>query len=94
MTAKRSWNVLISERSLNPFWCSIYVALSGGESRGFKRHSQQKGEREREGERERRKKKSDKERGISQQEGRARDVCVVSNICMFASNEILILLFG
>ena len=53
-----------------------------------------KKEREREGERERRKKKSDKERGISQQEGRARDVCVVSNICMFASNEILILLFG
>ena len=58
MTAKRSWNVLISERSLNPFWCSIYVALSGGESRGFKRHSQQKGERERQRERGREERKS------------------------------------
>ena len=68
MTAKRSWNVLISERSLNPFWCSIYVALSGGESRGFKRHSQQKGEREREREREERKSQIKREALVNKKE--------------------------
>ena len=68
MTAKRSWNVLISERSLNPFWCSIYVALSGGESRGFKRHSQQKGERERGREREERKSQIKREALVNKKE--------------------------